>query len=65
MYIMIPSLQQGSPLTCLKGLIAFGADFDMVNDFGQSPLDLANMSLKGKHLLFFGIINYFWTVTIF
>ena len=59
---MIPSLQQGSPLDCLKGLIAFGADFDMANDFGQTPLDMANMSLKGKGT---AVLLVFWLLLFF
>lgn len=40
--------QQGSDLECLKGLIAFGANTDCVNAFGQTPLDVAKMVFSGE-----------------
>lgn len=48
MFFFNLSTQQGSDLECLKGLIAFGANAECVNAFGQTPLDLAKMSPFGE-----------------
>ena len=37
-------LQQGAETECLKALIAFGANVNPLNAFGQTPLDLASMA---------------------
>ena len=36
--------QQGANTDCLKALVAFGADVNPLNEYGQTPLDLAMMS---------------------
>ena len=45
-------------MECLKALIAFGANINLRNSFGQTPLDVASMSPIGTctHVLKYACI---------
>ena len=45
-------LQQGADMECLKALIAFGANINLRNSFGQTPLDVASMSPIGTQYMY-------------
>ena len=44
MYVSLSFCAQNGDMSSMKGLIAFGANVNLRNQFGQTPLDVAELS---------------------